>query len=77
MAPKDEQQDFTKILAARGERPQILFAEGFIDIDCGCSYCEPMKTLGCLRLDDLAEFYEYSQKEQYVIFIKCPEKVSA
>lgn len=58
MVPKAERDDFLKILENRGERPRILFAKGFIDIDCGCSYQEPMKTLGCIRLNDLAEFYE-------------------
>lgn len=62
MAPKEEQQEFISLLARRGERPRILFAEGFIDIDCGCSYAEPMKTLGCLRLNDLAEYYTYHKQ---------------
>lgn len=30
----------------------------FIDIDCGCGYeTDVMRRLGCLRLDDLKEFY--------------------
>lgn len=43
-----------------GERPVILKTPGFIDIDCGCSLDEPLKTLGCLRLDDMAEFYSFN-----------------
>ena len=62
MVPKEEQQEFINFLARRGERPRILFAKGFIDIDCGCSYAEPMKTLGCLRLNDLAEYYTYHKQ---------------
>ena len=41
------------------EHPIILHAPGFINIDCGCSLEEPLKTLGCLRLDDMAEFYSF------------------
>ena len=74
---REEQQDFMNLLAQRGEHPQILFAEGFIDVDCGCSYCEPIKTLGCLRLDDFAEFYEYSRKNALTCLTKHIEKVSA
>ena len=44
-------------MISRGEHPKIHHAEGFIDIDCGCSYRRPLKTLGCLRLDDMQEFY--------------------
>ena len=43
-----------------GERPMILHTPGFIDIDCGCSLDNPLKTLGCLRLDDMSEFYAYN-----------------
>jgi hypothetical protein len=32
-------------------------AEGFIDIDCGCCVDTPESRLGCLRLDDMKEFY--------------------
>ena len=59
MALKGELQDLMNLLARRGEHPRILFAKGFIDIDCGCSYADPMKTLGCLRLNDLQEYYVY------------------
>lgn len=43
-----------------GEHPKILHSPGFIDIDCGCSLENPIKTLGCLRLEDMAEFYVYN-----------------
>ena len=43
-----------------GEHPTILHTPGFIDIDCGCSLDDPIKTLGCLRLEDMAEFYAYN-----------------
>lgn len=36
---------------------KIEHAEGFIDIDCGCGHREPGACLGCLRLDDMKEFY--------------------
>ena len=47
-----------------GERPTILHTPGFIDIDCGCSLEAPLKTLGCLCLDDMAEFYAVSQENR-------------
>jgi serine/threonine protein phosphatase 1 len=36
---------------------KIEHAEGFIDIDCGCARNMPESRLGCLRLDDMEEFY--------------------
>lgn len=50
-------------LLKEGNHPQILFACGFIDVDCGCSYSEPVKTLGCLRLNDLTEYYVYHTQD--------------
>ena len=44
----------------KNEHPAILHTSGFIDIDCGCSLEDPIKTLGCLRLDDMAEFYSFN-----------------
>ena len=35
----------------------IWHGSGLIDIDCGCASRSPMRRLGCLRLDDMAEFY--------------------
>ncbi len=53
----DERDRYKGSLAMRGEHPMILHEQGFIDIDCGCSYEGSIKTLGCLRLDDMMEFY--------------------
>ncbi len=61
VVPREDRNRFIQIMDKRNEHPQILFARGYIDIDCGCSYSETMKTLGCLRLDDLAEFYEVNK----------------
>lgn len=61
VVPREDRQAYIRLLQKRGEHPQILFARGFIDVDCGCSYSDPMKTLGCLRLDDLSEYYVYNQ----------------
>lgn len=58
ISEKEERDIYKGELIRRCEHPRILHAEGFIDIDCGCSYDEPLKTLGCLRLDDMEEFYE-------------------
>lgn len=54
---RDERDSYAEELISRGEHPRILHTGSFIDIDCGCSYDRPLKTLGCLRLDDMKEFY--------------------
>lgn len=54
---KEEVPALVEEMLSRGERPRIFHGAGFIDIDCGCSFPEPIKTLGCLRLEDMAEFY--------------------
>lgn len=54
---KESRVEYEEQMISRGEHPKIYHAEGFIDIDCGCSYRRPLKTLGCLRLDDMQEFY--------------------
>lgn len=54
---KESREEYEEQMISRGEHPKIHHAEGFIDIDCGCSYRRPLKTLGCLRLDDMQEFY--------------------
>lgn len=36
---------------------RIWYGDGMIDIDCGCAYRSEHKRLGCLRLDDMKEFY--------------------
>lgn len=35
----------------------IWYGNGIIDIDCGCGRDTELRRLGCLRLDDMAEFY--------------------
>lgn len=62
VVPRQDRATYMQLMERNKEHPQILFASGFIDIDCGCSFPEPIKTLGCLRLDDLQEFYEYSKR---------------
>lgn len=45
-------------LASRGEHLKIYHAPGYIDLDCLCGYEEyPARSLACLRLEDMAEFY--------------------
>lgn len=55
--PKEEREEFTAAMLARGEHIHIYHAEGFIDIDCGCGHDYPIKALSCLRLEDMEEFY--------------------
>ena len=45
-------------LKLRGGHVEILHAPGFIDVDCGCGHSAPGCCLGCLRLEDMAHFYE-------------------
>lgn len=63
VVPREYRQNYLQKLEREGNHPQILFARGFIDVDCGCSYSEPTKTLGCLRLNDLAEYYVYHKQD--------------
>lgn len=54
---KEERESRITEMVRNGEHPKILHTPGFIDIDCGCSYDDPIKTLACLRLEDMVEFY--------------------
>lgn len=58
--PQESRDEIKRTMAENGEHPKILHTPNFIDIDCGCSYDEPLKTLGCFRLEDMAEFYTYT-----------------
>lgn len=60
---REERETRIAEMIRNGEHPRILRTPGFIDIDCGCSYDDPIKTLGCLRLEDLEEFYMYNSLE--------------
>lgn len=48
---------YINYLNSVGGHFKIEHADGFIDIDCGCCYELPGVRLGCLRLDDMEEFY--------------------
>lgn len=63
VVPREHRRTYMQKLLKEGNHPQILFARGFIDVDCGCSYSEPVKTLGCLRLNDLTEYYVYHTQD--------------
>ena len=48
----------TCFMTGRNDLPMdIWHGEGLIDIDCGCGMSARIGRLGCLRLDDMAEFY--------------------
>ena len=47
----------TPTLQFPGWEGKILHAEAFFDVDCGCPFPEQGGRLGCLRLEDGAEFY--------------------
>ena len=52
-----EIEDYLRQLEREHGHVEILHAPGFIDIDCGCGHQFPGRALGCLRLDDMEEFY--------------------
>lgn len=70
IVPREDRATYIQRLERHREHPHILFASGYIDIDCGCSYQAPMKTLGCLRLNDLAEYYVSTYTTQEAILEK-------
>lgn len=55
---ENKQEAYTQELERRGEHLKILHTPGFIDIDCCCGYDMPGKALACMRLEDMAEFYQ-------------------
>ena len=52
-----EEEAYFRKMEMTGDHVRILFAPGYIDIDCGCGHSVPGASLGCLRLDDFSEFY--------------------
>ena len=56
-APEKDYDGFVAAVQAHGEHLRMFHGDGFIDIDCGCGYDLPVKTLACLRLEDMQEFY--------------------
>ena len=38
-------------------RPRIAHGDGVIDLDCGCAFPNAGGQLGCLRLEDMTEYY--------------------
>lgn len=54
---REERAAHLEALERSGEKARILHAPGFIDIDCGCGHKLSFRTLACLRLEDMAEFY--------------------
>jgi serine/threonine protein phosphatase 1 len=57
---EDTKQEYVRYnmkLRCNNGHYEIEHAEGFIDIDCGCCVDTPESRLGCLRLDDMKEFY--------------------
>lgn len=53
----DNPDKYIHMLREKGKHVEIEHAEGFIDIDCGCSSGIPEERLACLRLEDMKEFY--------------------
>ena len=52
------QRAYLEKLAESGDHVRIFKNKEFIDIDCGCAMkSSPLSRLGCLRLEDMEEFY--------------------
>lgn len=54
----DEEQMERYLRAIPGGHLRIFHGKGYIDVDCACGYRLPQRRLACLRLEDMAEFYE-------------------
>lgn len=57
VVPREERADYIAALESRGEHLRICHTPSFIDIDCGCGHSYSVKSLACLRLEDMREFY--------------------
>lgn len=55
--PKEERVGYIMELEGRGEHLRVCHAPGFIDIDCGCGHSYQIKSLACILLEDMLEFY--------------------
>ena len=53
----DKEEAYLTALEEKGEHVKILKTGEFTDIDCSCGYPYRSCALGCLRLDDMQEFY--------------------
>ena len=48
----------TCLMTEQYQEPYTIYhGKGYIDIDCGCAGQDDFRRLGCLRLDDMQEFY--------------------
>ena len=56
--PEEEKIAFAMNLENRGEHLKIYYGPGFIDIDCGCGYDMPIRSLACIRLEDMIEYFQ-------------------
>ena len=54
---EEERQLYYRKMEKTGALNRILHAPGFWDLDCGCGHTAPGGALGCIRLEDLREFY--------------------
>lgn len=50
---EQEQINFEMEIASKGEHLRVIHTPGFIDIDCSCGHNMPIKTLACIRLEDM------------------------
>ena len=55
--PEEKRIDYAIKLEDNGEHLKMLHTQEYINLDCACGYDMPIKSLACLRLDDLTEFY--------------------
>lgn len=51
--------NYKEVRKTKANKGSILYfnSKHYINIDCGCAYPDKVARLGCLRLDDMKEFY--------------------
>lgn len=57
LQPSQSAAGYMAALKETGGHMRILYAPGFIAIDCGCGNRSETRRLACLRLEDMAEYY--------------------
>ena len=55
--PEEKRIAYAVELEEKGEHLKILHTPGFVNLDCGCGTDMSIKSLACLRLEDMQEYY--------------------
>lgn len=55
---EEERMKYVMDIEDRGNHLRVWHADGFVDIDCGCGHEYPIRSLACIRLEDMVELYQ-------------------